>query len=167
MRHSAPLHPLSLNTCTPHTRAHPPPHPRTCPPPPFQVFQALYYNSDVAVKIINLDGDDTYGEETLAKYKQEVDLQRRLSHHPNVVRFIGACCELPAGLPDLGRGLPAASLSARGMKLAIVMELCKLGSVFTMIGQARKVGGGGHMPEGLLHWLRLVRCRALAWPLLQ
>jgi serine/threonine protein kinase len=69
-----------------------------------------------------------------------VDLQRRLSHHPNVVRFIGACCELPFGV-DLGRCLPAAALSARGMKLAIVMELCKLGSVFTMIGQARRVRG--------------------------
>ncbi len=26
---------------------------------------------------------------------QQVDFQRKLSFHPNVVRFIGACCEIP------------------------------------------------------------------------
>jgi len=30
--------------------------------------------------------------ETLQKFKQEVDLQRKLSLHPNIVRFLGACC---------------------------------------------------------------------------
>ncbi len=27
--------------------------------------------------------------------RDEVDLQRRLSLHPNVVRFMGACCHIP------------------------------------------------------------------------
>lgn len=27
--------------------------------------------------------------------RAEVDLQRRLSLHPNVVRFMGACCHIP------------------------------------------------------------------------
>ena len=27
--------------------------------------------------------------------REEVDLQRRLSLHPNVVRFMGACCHIP------------------------------------------------------------------------
>lgn len=28
-------------------------------------------------------------------FKLEVDLQRKLSFHPNIVRFIGACCQIP------------------------------------------------------------------------
>ena len=28
--------------------------------------------------------------------RDEVDLQRRLSLHPNVVRFMGACCHIPS-----------------------------------------------------------------------
>jgi hypothetical protein len=96
-----------------------------------------------------------------------------LCHCSNVVRFIGACCELPAGLTDAlaeaaataaaaaataaaagGSGSSSGSMSssttdaqqqqqqyvvparlARGVKLAIVMELCHLGSLFSMIGQ--------------------------------
>jgi serine/threonine protein kinase len=122
--------------------------------------------------------------ETLLRFKAEVDFQRKLSHHPNVVRFIGACCELPAGLTDAlaeaassaaaassaslleasgalssvtsaSTGSPwssrTASLAAggscvpvhlaRGVKLAIVMELCQLGSLFSMIGQVGGVWG--------------------------
>jgi hypothetical protein len=99
-----------------------------------------------------------------------VDFQRKLSYHPNVVRFIGACCELPAGLAEAlaeaatAAAGPAAAAAAggavtsssragvgggaavryvvppglaRGVKLAIVMELCHLGSLFSMIGQVR------------------------------
>ena len=29
---------------------------------------------------------------TLQRFKEEVNLQRRLSYHPNIVRFLGACC---------------------------------------------------------------------------
>ena len=29
-------------------------------------------------------------------YRDELDLQRRLSLHPNVVRFMGACCHIPS-----------------------------------------------------------------------
>lgn len=81
----------------------------------------------------------------------------QLSYHPNVVRFIGACCELPAGLADaLAEAAAAATPTAqqqclpaggqryivpaglaRGVKLAIVMELCHLGSLFSMIGQVK------------------------------
>jgi hypothetical protein len=102
-----------------------------------------------------------------------VDFQRKLSYHPNVVRFIGACCELPAGLADalaeaanaaagpsaaaggsaVSRAGSSSSSStaaagvryvvppglARGVKLAIVMELCHLGSLFSMIGQVSKL----------------------------
>ncbi len=31
-----------------------------------------------------------------ATCRDEVDLQRRLSLHPNVVRFMGACCHIPS-----------------------------------------------------------------------
>ena len=114
-----------------------------------------------------------------------------------VVRFIGACCELPAGLTDAlaeaaavaaaaaaaaagnsssngsmsssgdlqqqqqQQQLPASSSSgssvrcvparlARGVKLAIVMELASLGSLFSMIGQVR--------PAYILHHFRGQLC---------
>ena len=35
---------------------------------------------------------------TLQLFKEEVDLQRKLSFHPNIVRFIGACCQIPQQL---------------------------------------------------------------------
>lgn len=31
----------------------------------------------------------------LERFRHEVEFQRRLSFHPHVVRFIGACCEIP------------------------------------------------------------------------
>ena len=34
----------------------------------------------------------------LQLFKDEVDLQRKLSFHPNIVRFIGACCQIPRRL---------------------------------------------------------------------
>jgi len=34
----------------------------------------------------------------LQLFKEEVDLQRKLSFHPNIVRFIGACCQIPRQL---------------------------------------------------------------------
>ena len=45
--------------------------------------------------------------ETLQKFKQEVDLQRKLSMHPNIVRFLGACC------PALQRNPQPADLQVR------------------------------------------------------
>lgn len=32
-------------------------------------------------------------------FREEVDLQRRLSLHPNIVRFLGASCNFPARSP--------------------------------------------------------------------
>jgi hypothetical protein len=100
-----------------------------------------------------------------------------------VVRFIGACCELPTGLTDaLAEAAAAAAAQqaassssssnaliaaitndpqqqqqqqgvgvggvlcvparlAREVKLAIVMELCHLGSLFSMIAQVRVLSG--------------------------
>jgi serine/threonine protein kinase len=130
--------------------------------------------------------------ETLLRFKAEVDFQRKLSYHPNVVRFIGACCELPAGLAEAVAEAAAAQQQrqrqqqaagddqqqlqrlssgssagggggcgvqyivppglARGVKLAIVMELCHLGSLFSMIGQVSQwgceaPGGGGDVND--------------------
>jgi serine/threonine protein kinase len=156
--------------------------------------------------------------QVLTRFKREVDFQRRLSYHPNVVRFIGACAEIPEALalhPQVGGqlagscGTPTSRVAgtcapqlrppilrspalhpypsspasatpgcravrcppctshacaapppppppgphprlqsgpippalARGVKLAIVMELMHLGSVFGMIAQARRWGG--------------------------
>lgn len=142
----------------------------------------------VAIKVINIDYDDPAGlsAEALLRFKAEVDFQRKLSHHPNIVRFIGACAELPPGLTDAladaaataeaaaavaaaggqqqreGEGeecvLSGGSVRcvparlARGVKLAIVMELCQMGSLFSTIekvwvdvevGQWEGGSGGG------------------------
>lgn len=35
--------------------------------------------------------------------REEVDLQRKLSLHPNIVRFLGACCHIPS-LKDTAKG---------------------------------------------------------------
>jgi len=125
--------------------------------------------------VINIDYDDPAGlsAEALLRFKAEVDFQRKLSHHPNIVRFIGACAELPPGLTDAladaaATAEAAAAVAAagqqqqqqegedgvlsggsvrcvparlaRGVKLAIVMELCQMGSLFSTI---EKVGGCG------------------------
>lgn len=117
--------------------------------------------------------------ETLLRFKAEVDLQRKLSFHPNVVRFIGACCELPAGLTDAlaeaagsrsSNGSGAGELRyvvppglARGVKLAIVMELCHLGSLFSMIGQV-----SGHVTAACWR-MSLTHCMLhfRAWQIIQ
>lgn len=54
-----------------------------------QVWQGLYLNADVAIKILNIDYDDpsSFSFETLLRFKSEVDFQRKLSHHPNVSLF--------------------------------------------------------------------------------
>lgn len=101
-----------------------------------QVYQGVYLNADVAIKVINIDLEAGFDSEVLEKFRKEVDFQRRLSFHPNVVRFIGACCEYP---DEILHEQHVPSNLARGVKLAIVMELCPLGSVFSMLNQARKV----------------------------
>ena len=49
-----------------------------------QVYQGLYLNAQVAIKVLNVDYDDPAGlsAETLLRFKAEVDFQRKLSHHP-------------------------------------------------------------------------------------
>jgi len=45
--------------------------------------------------------------------RQEVDLQRRLSLHPNIVRFLGACCHLAPGPAPPPRALPGPGQARR------------------------------------------------------
>eukprot|EP00798_Chlamydomonas_sp_ICE-L_P009777 gene9776-7659_t len=75
--------------------------------------------------------------------RSEVEFQQLMSHHPNIVHYRGACCEyvepkdacsLPSG--ELSLQLSSASSGRRPM-LAIVMEYCKMGSVFGLVSQAR------------------------------
>ena len=77
-----------------------------------------------------------------------MDLQQRMSHHPNIVHYMGACCEytdreLPGSRPEQvqrpqEQQRQQVSASTRRPMLAIVMEFCKLGNVFRMV---QKVGG--------------------------
>ncbi len=110
-----------------------------------------------------------------------MDLNQRLNHHPNIVRFLGVCAEYiqqaaaAAGLlgpaaaaaqatngPPHGAATTAGATAAGGggamlpgsaPMLAIVMECCHLGTLFSMIGQARKVaqlvGDGSRVPSTL------------------
>ena len=36
----------------------------------------------------------------LRRFKAEVELQRRLSLHPGIVQFFGACCHIPPEQPS-------------------------------------------------------------------
>ncbi len=83
------------------------------------------HNGEVAVKIINVQRGPQADEEALARFRQEVNYQRQLSYHPNIVRFIGACCEYTRS-------------QDHGM-LAIVMEMAMLGSLFKMREMVRAV----------------------------
>lgn len=57
-----------------------------------QVFKGVYLSADIALKMTNVDFGVPFTIELLATYLRETNLQRRLSYHPNIVRFIGACC---------------------------------------------------------------------------
>lgn len=71
-----------------------------------QVYEAYYYQAPMAVKILTVDGPELDAA-TLQRFKEEVDLQRKLSLHPNIVRFLGACC------PALQRGARPADMHVR------------------------------------------------------
>jgi serine/threonine protein kinase len=89
----------------------------------------------MAVKILALDTDASPDPASLARFKEEVDLQRRLSLHPFIVRFLGACYHVPRPLATGG----ASSGSGSGATLAIVMELCRCGTLFKCLEYARRV----------------------------
>lgn len=89
----------------------------------------------MAVKILALDTDASPDPASLARFKEEVDLQRRLSLHPFIVRFLGACYHVPRPLAAGG----ASSGSGSGATLAIVMELCRCGTLFKCLEYARRV----------------------------
>ena len=86
----------------------------------------------MAVKIMNLEDGAT--PTALRAFKQEVDLHRKLSMHPNVVRFCGACVDIPSATR-----LPLAAGPGSSVTLAIVMELCRYGNMYKAIELARRV----------------------------
>jgi hypothetical protein len=156
------------------------------------VWEAWFRHTAMAVKIISLDDDLGMGPAdgdgpahhfayprgpdpaVLERFKAEVDLQRRLSLHPNIVRFLGACYHVPAPPPppppppppsrlggwrrcrpmsttgggggDSAPATPPSALAGAGYgtaggtpTLAIIMELCRLGSLFRLLSYARRV----------------------------
>ncbi|KAL0044448.1 hypothetical protein WJX82_007178 [Trebouxia sp. C0006] len=114
-----------------------------------QVYEGWYHSAPMAVKIINVDRCSGLNTRALQLFKDEVDLQRKLSFHPNIVRFIGACCQIPRQLiaepteQQQHPHLQAIETDMCGVTLAIVMELCRLGSFYKLIEQARRVA---HLP---------------------
>ncbi|KAK9830537.1 hypothetical protein WJX72_012336 [[Myrmecia] bisecta] len=106
-----------------------------------QVYEAYYHSAPMAVKILTIDVNSGIEglNRTLRRFKDEVDLQRRLSLHPNIVRFLGAACQIPISLDSLRSPTYAAQGFMQGMTLAIIMELCRFGNLFKLIEVARRV----------------------------
>ncbi|GIM15237.1 hypothetical protein Vretimale_18131 [Volvox reticuliferus] len=131
-----------------------------------QVFAGTYLHGEVAIKVIDINRETKYDLRALKAFKHEVDLNKRLNQHPNIVRFIGVCAEYilhaarQAGLlgdgPDPVDG-PGAASGPSGHRskpvsgppmLAIVMEYCPMGTLFSMIGAAREVHTGTTRDRG-------------------
>ncbi|KAG2447465.1 hypothetical protein HYH02_007786 [Chlamydomonas schloesseri] len=121
-----------------------------------QVFAGTYLHGEVAIKVIGINRDMEYDLAALRAFKAEVDLNKLLNQHPNIVRFIGVCADYiqyaarQAGLltdADLvhtrwaapPRALPSRDGRPFAPMLAIVMEYCHLGTLWTMIGEARRL----------------------------
>jgi serine/threonine protein kinase len=104
-------------------------------------------------QVVTIDRHTALDQAALDRFRREVDLQRKLSLHPNVVRFIGACLEYEivhrqASVANMQQPCsdthgPSSNpvTSAAGIgggpapMLAIVMELCRLGSLYNMVRQ--------------------------------
>jgi hypothetical protein len=84
----------------------------------------------------------------------QADINKRLNQHPNVVHFIGVCADYlhqaarQAGLLSEAPGRPGAppsgldqALDRAGM-LALVMEYLPLGTLWSLIGEARRAAQG-------------------------
>ena len=125
-------------------------------------------HDDVAVKVVSIDRQQDFDSVAIERFRQEVEIQRRLSHS-NIVSFRGACCEYAEAGPRAkacddgasssglapsgasGEGITAHEnsgsftssihrpLSPHSSMLAIVMEYCHLGTLFKLIGRAREV----------------------------
>ncbi|KAG2490342.1 hypothetical protein HYH03_011289 [Edaphochlamys debaryana] len=147
-----------------------------------QVFAGMYLHAEVAIKVIGINRDMKFDIEALRAFKAEVDLNKRLNNHPNIVRFIGVCADYihqaarQAGLMEEGAGAGAGpqqpvprSPSTSQAMLAIVMEFCHLGTLWNMIGEARRASQRGsyvtaHAQFFLKRWERRleVLCGAAA-----
>ena len=111
--------------------------PHVCHVIAWQVYEAYFSSAPMAVKVMNLE--DGITPQALQNFKQEVDLQNQLSMHPNVVRFCGACADIPPATRLTKADGPGTSVT-----LAIVMELCRFGNLYKIIEQARRVA---RLPE--------------------
>ena len=122
-----------------------------------QVYEATRHFAPVAVKVMTLAAEDGPPDPAvLRRFKEEVDLQRRLSMHPSIVRFLGACYDVPSSRKKKKKknaaaaGALASASSAggtgRGVTLAILMELCRLGNLFKLLEYARRVE---RLPSGV------------------
>ena len=119
-----------------------------------QVYEATRHFAPVAVKVMTLAAEDGPPDPAvLRRFKEEVDLQRRLSLHPSIVRFLGACYDVPKRAPPTTHNrkksstfASASSTGGGGVTLAILMELCRLGNLFKLLEYARRVE---RLPSGV------------------
>ncbi len=127
-----------------------------------QVYEATRHFAPVAVKVMTLAAEDGPPDpDVLRRFKEEVDLQRRLSLHPSIVRFLGACYDVPSSKKkkkttknktmtttskEISSFASASSTGGGGVTLAILMELCRLGNLFKLLEYARRVE---RLPEGV------------------
>ncbi|GAX82742.1 hypothetical protein CEUSTIGMA_g10168.t1 [Chlamydomonas eustigma] len=125
------------------------------------VWHAIYHHEEVAVKVVSIDRNQDFDNAAVDRFRQEVEIQRRLSH-TNIVQFRGACCDYVTTEPVSAAsgsggsfnemtlqaadssGGPAGSLADMSgapavPMMAIVMEYCRLGNLFKIIKQAREL----------------------------
>ncbi|KAK9843029.1 hypothetical protein WJX74_005804 [Apatococcus lobatus] len=96
----------------------------------------LYFEATFMAVKIPL-ADEVSRQQHLQQFSKELRIHKRVSGHPNVVGFLKAWCHVATperpftGLLD--------RLSFEGISMAILMELCKLGSLHNLIRKAGEV----------------------------
>ncbi|KAL6069929.1 Tyrosine-protein kinase receptor [Balamuthia mandrillaris] len=81
-----------------------------------KVYKGEWRGAPVAVKVFNNIRPEAMDESLIIDIKEEAQMMQKLSHHPNVVKFIGAVMKADSQL-----------------KFALVSEYCAKGSLYDML----------------------------------
>ncbi|KAK3289357.1 hypothetical protein CYMTET_3208 [Cymbomonas tetramitiformis] len=84
-----------------------------------RVFVGKWNMTNIAIKVMDTDVPDL--DDLWRSFWREINFHCKL-HHPNIVRFLGACTKNKAP--------------------ALLLELCERGSLYDIITRAKKNGGG-------------------------